>query len=294
MSTAKEIKEEMQFNTELKHLLEVMRDIAVFQFRTLQRKKARFVRFAQNLKRFFEMVDFEKTPGNFINPTTDRSAIVMITSDEGFMGGLNLQVINSGIMQPKADDAQLIIVGERGQRYLREMNRECVAFRGAEGVERYNLALNLRDFLVRGVKNGKFGRVFIFYPKPVSFMVQKVEVEEILPIQTVAHAAGHTPHAIRGAWSVEREAHSDVIIESPMEGIIEYLVEEMVLQRLLEVLEDSKLSEFAARAIHLEKSSRELDDKAKLLRMQYFHAYHEIIDQNTRELFSAQIIRRRH
>ena len=74
---------------------------------------------------------------------------------------------------------------------------------------------------------------------------------------------------------------------------MEYLVEEMVLQNLIEILDKSKLAEFAARAIHLEKSGRDLVDKEKELMFRYFRAYHELIDKGTREIFSSQIIRRK-
>ena len=272
------------FNAELMSLLGIMRDSAVFQFRMLQKNRERFFKFGQRLKEFFRLVDLEKAPHLFINPRTDRLCIVMFTSDEGFMGGLNLQVINSSLIQPGADAAKLIIVGERGQRYLEEMRREFIAFSTGGGkvtdyAGRYDLALKLRDCIMNGIKEGQFGRVIVSYPKCLSFLVQKVEVIEILPV---------------GAAVISERNHSpdDVIIESPLEGIIKYLVEELVLDKLMGVLEDSKLAEFAARAIHLEKSNRELDEKEKNLQLQYFHAYHKIIDTNIRELFAAQIIRR--
>jgi len=301
MATVKEIKEELQFNRELTGLLEVMRDIAVFQFRTLQGKKERFVKFAQLLRGFFRMVNWQKTPHYFVNPRTDKLGIIMITSDEGFMGGLNLQVINSSLRKSGAGAARLIVVGERGQRYLKEISRESVAFSAKEGsafggktagdAEKYKLALELKDYIVKGVRNGEFGRVVIAYPKCISFMAQKVEITEILPI--APQASSLKPHVERAAWSMECGARDDIIIESPLEGIVEYLVEEMVLQKLLEILEESKLSEFAARAIHLEKSSQELTEEERSIKFQYFRAYHESIDKNTRELFSAQIIRRK-
>ncbi|MFH1640607.1 MAG: F0F1 ATP synthase subunit gamma [Candidatus Omnitrophota bacterium] len=334
MATVKEIKEELQFNRELTGLLEVMRDVAVFQFRALQRKKERFIKFGRLLKGFFEMVDWQKTPHHFINPRTDKLGIIMITSDEGFMGGLNLKVVNASLMEPTAGVAKLIIVGERGRRYLKEMSREFVAFstgkrsafdgKAAEDAGKYELALELREHIIKGVKSGEFGRVIVSYPKSISFMAQKVEIVEILPIHSLLRGRERNPSlrgrernpSLRGreapeAISKQEIASSapaapprndegrasfrndDIIIESPPEGIIEYLVGEMMLQKLLEVLEESKLSEFAARAIHLEKSSRELTEQEKHIKFQYFRVYRESIDKNTRELFSAQIIRRK-
>lgn len=303
MATVKEIKEELQFNRELTGLLEVMRDVAVFQFRALQTKKERFIKFGQLLKGFFEMVDWQKTPHHFINPRTDKLGIIMITSDEGFMGGLNLQVINASLMEPGSGVAKLIIVGERGQRYLKEISREFVPFstgkgpafdrKAADAAGKYELALRLKEYIIKGVKSGEFGRVIVSYPKSISFMVQKVEIVEILPIQGTGDRGQGSEKTKLSPDPCPLYPEKDLIIESPPEGIIEYLVEEMMLQKLLEVLEESKLSEFAARAIHLEKSSQELTEQEKYIKFRYFRAYHESIDKNTRELFSAQIIRRK-
>jgi len=278
MATANEIKDELQFNGELMDILDVMKNIAVFEFRALQRKRKKFDMFAQCLKGFFGMLDVRDFPHPFIRPATDRPAIVMITSDEGFMGGLNRKVISAGLNHPGADGAELVIVGERGAQHLKEIGRPFTVFSSLE--ERYRLTSELTAHVIKGIKNRQFGRVVASYPRPVSFMVQQVKVIEILPI------AGETP-------SAPRNDGGSLIIESPMEGIIEYLAEGLVLQKLMEVLEDSKLSEFAARAIHLEESGQELAEKKKYLKFQYFRSHHEIIDKTTRELFAAQIIRRK-
>ncbi|MBL7069370.1 MAG: F0F1 ATP synthase subunit gamma [Candidatus Omnitrophica bacterium] len=285
MATVKEIKEELQFDRELKGLLEMMRDIAVFQFRTLEGKGERFVRFYQLLEKFFGMASLKRAPHHFVNPRTDRLAMVMITSNEGFMGGLNLKVINTSLSQKGAEDAALIIVGERGQRYLKEIGREFIGFKRADFAERYNLVLELRDYITNGIRKEEFGRVRVVYPRPLSFMVQKIEVRELLPIAKESES-----QRVRGA---EYKGETSIIIESPLEEIVEYLVEVLLLQKFMEILEDSKLSEFAARAIHLEKGSRELEEKERLVLSQYFRAYHGLIDKNTRELFSAQLIMRR-
>ncbi|MDD5423245.1 MAG: hypothetical protein PHT32_07510, partial [Candidatus Omnitrophica bacterium] len=103
--------------------------------------------------------------------------------------------------------------------------------------------------------------------------------------------AGERVNGLRGTR--DDTSIDDVIVESPIDGMIEYLAEQTLLNKLVEVFEESKLSEFAARAIHLEKSTRDLTDKEKHLKLKFFHAYHEIIDKGTRELFSTQIIRRK-
>lgn len=280
MAKTREIKEEMQFNSGLKDLLDVMKNIAVFQFRALQRKKERFDKFAQLLGGFFRLVDMSSLPHNLMSPRTEKSVIIMITSNEGFMGALNFQVIDSAILSRYAKSAEFVMVGEVGARYLKDMGKTFMAFKGAaDAAARYALAQELKTFIINGVAQERFGRVLVSYPKPVAFMIQTIEVLEIVPLSAFFLKKRNND-----------EVPLSVIVESPMEGIIGYLAEQFILQKLMEILEDSKLAEFAARAIHLEKSGQELTDKEKQLKGQYFRAYHEFVDKNTRELFSTKII----
>jgi ATP synthase F1 gamma subunit len=279
---AREIKEDLLFNFEFMSLLDVMKNIAISQFRSLQKRKRRFAQFIGYVDGFFQLVDVRKISHRFINPKVEKNAAIMLTSDEGFMGDLNFQVVDGAIMKKGSEEDELIVVGESGARYLRDHGKKFTAFRGASDAEgRHVLAATLRDHIIKGVDEERFGRVTVHYPNPISFMVQRVEALELLPISAFF---------LKDGKSIYRQP---VILESPVEGIVEYLAEEFIEQKLTELLEDSKLSEFAARASHLERSGQELIDKQNILRAQYFRAYHEIIDKNTRELFSSQIILKR-
>lgn len=282
MTKALEIKEEMVFNQELTDILETMKNIAIFQFRYLQKRRERFAKFEEQLGAFFRMIDMDMVVHEFVHPVSERAALVMITSDEGFMGDLNFQVIDAAMLDKSAKDAEFIIVGESGRRYVEDAGKSVISYKSAaDSAGRMRLAGELTRYIVEGMADDKFGKVAVFYPKPISFMVQKVEVEELMPLGSVF---ARQKSALPGG---------SLIMESPVEGIVEYLGTEYLEQKLTELLEDSKLSEFAARAVRLEKSGQELMDKKKELRSRYFRAYHEYIDKNTRELFSSQTIIKR-
>ncbi len=287
MLSAQKLKKEVQFNRELMDLLDVMKGIAASQFlQALEARKRRFSKFILAFGEFFQDIDFSNILNPFIEPKTERMGIIMLTSNEGFMGGLNTQVVNMALAQEGADTAELIIVGERGSVYLRELGRDFKAFKGFETAEeRYSVAMELRNYIGERVKQGKLGRIILVYPKAISFMVQRVEILKILPIAEMFEKK----KAIQDKGRLKEE----MIIESPLEGIMEYLIEAWWLERLLEAFEDSRLSEFAARVIQLEASCQKLSKQQKRLRFQYLRLYHETIDKSMRESFSAQIIRKR-
>lgn len=279
MSGSQELKEDLRFNSELTDLLEIMKNVAAFQYRALLKKKERFHKLFEFMSGFFGMLDESKTSHRFVRPKNDRIVLVMISSDEGFMGDLNFQVVDSAILRAGSGDAEYVVIGESGELYLKDTGKKFTAFKGATDMEgRCRLAKDLKEYITKGLKEERFGKVSIFYPNPVSFLLQKVEEVELFPL------------AAFFSDKKKPKVSLDPIFESPEEGIIEYVAEAFIEHKLIELFEDSKLSEFAARAVHLEKSGQELVDKKKQIQRQYLHAFHEMIDKNTRELFSSQII----
>ena len=81
-----------------------------------------------------------------------------------------------------------------------------------------------------------------------------------------------------------------ILLESSRGKILEYLVWLWLGERMYEVLGMSRLAELAARAVHLEGSTQELQREGKKLRQKYFRKRHELIDSSMRELFAARLI----
>jgi len=279
MQSAQRLKNELELNTELTQLLEVLKGIASAQFRQLEKRRERFAKFMDAFEGFFQLIDFSSVQHPFAGGGGNLG-IIMITSDEGFMGGLNTKVINTALEYSGAENAELIIIGERGAAYLKGMGRSFTGFPGITSDGGYEAALNLKSFIMKEGLAGKFSRLILFYPKPVSFTVHKIEALSILPC---------------GELFKKREniAEENIIIESSLSAIIEYLVGTWVVEKLFEVFEDSKLSEFSARTVHLEESHQVLLQRERLIRFQYFRSRHELIDRGMRETFSSQLLRKR-
>lgn len=280
MQSLQKLKKDLVLNRELTQLLDLLKGIAASRFRALEQEKERFARFMEAFEGFFQMIDFSLVEHPFAQDKTGKLAIIMITSDEGFMGGLNTRVINTALGCSDAQKAQLIIIGERGAGYLRGLGRDFIGFPGISSEERYEAAVKLKDFIMKEALAGKFSRLILIYPKSISFTIQRIEALTILPCSEL--------------FEERRElAAENIIIESSLGGIIEYLLGAWITQKLLEVIEDSKLSEFSARTVHLEESHQVLLQRQKIIESRYFRSHHELVDKGMREIFSAQLICRR-
>jgi len=276
MKTLSVLKKDLEFNKDLFSLLEVLKTIAVSQYRILEQKLKSFEKFQPIAESFFEFMDFDKVDHYLLNPKNDRQVVVAITSDSGFLGGLNRQVINSAINELSAVPGRLIVVGERGKTYMRETPIPFVAFPGIGDEDKLAQAFQLRNYIAEKLVEDSIGKLKVIYPKPISFTVQKVEVVSILPYKKSQNMA----QGLQG----------EVILESSLGDLLEYLTYLLIGHKLYELFGLSKLAEFAARFVHLEESTHKLKEMDSKMKLEYFRVRHELIDRNMRELFSARLL----
>lgn len=277
MKLLSQVKKDIEFNSGLHSLIDVLKTIAVSEFHLLERKLQTFERLGQTLESFFKFIDIKYLQHPLVNPSSDVAAIVAITSEKGLLGGLNNQVMLAALNQLNKTNGRMVIIGERGELFVREHNIPAVVFPGIYDTERYSQAVQLRDYLFNKVLAGEVGTVKIVYPRAISFTLQRVEIEELLPYGSSVSKIDETQLDI---WR-------NTIWESQPEDVLEYLVYLLMAQKIYEIFGLSRLAELAARFVHLEESSQKLERFNETLRLEYFRIRHELVDRNMRELFAA-------
>ena len=295
MALLSQLRRELRFNGEFLQLIQTLKNIAASQYHALEREKERFNEFLEAFAGFFQVVDMAAVDDPLVHSTTDVMGVVMVTSDSGFMGSLNAGVIEAGIeAQATAaeDKVRFIVIGEKGAGKLAEANKPFKFFPGIAPDTRFEQALEIRDYLVKEVLERRLGRIMLVHPRPLSFTQQTIETIRILPCsdlfdKTSAVIAEHTTG--KGLAADARK----VVVESSFRDMAQYLAGTWIASKLYEVFEDSKLAEFAARAMHLEDSAQKLEKDHKKLKHQCFRAAHELVDKSMRESFSARKKKRR-
>ena len=154
------LREDLRFSKELLEMIEVLKSATASQFRSLQNKRKGFEQYKLRLEEFLAMIKTQKVIHPFLIERKNLpKAVVMVTSDEGFLGSLNALVLNAGMEQAAAGD-ELIVLGERGSRYLAETQREAFTFLPGIGDEiTYERAIAVRDLLISKFLSKKVGSV---------------------------------------------------------------------------------------------------------------------------------------
>jgi len=273
------LKQDIQFNARLGGLLDALKSIAAQQFQSLERA------FRSN-PTFFEAVQVIASTFNLegmAHPFTQREGpigVIAVTSDTGLLGGLNQQVVATAVQEYRRQPGELIVIGERGAAYVREARLPHRSFPGVVDTGRRTLAAQVRDYALNQVLAGRLGALAVVHARALSFTLQRVELVRVLPC-TEWLRSGETPRGVPGG---------PVLLESHPGSVLEYLVWLWLGERLYEVFGMSRLAELAARSVHLEGSSQELQRRKQKLWLRYFRERHEVIDRSMRELFAARSI----
>lgn len=279
------LRENLRFAKELQELIEVLKGATASQFRGLQLRRKGFEDYKVLLEDFAAGLDVRGVRHPFLREKQNLpKAVVMITSDEGFIGGLNAQVIGLGLEQAGPED-ELIVLGERGARYLSEVRSEAFTVLPGIGDDiTYKRAVAVRDLLIGKFMARQIGSVLVSYPRFLSLTAQHVEVSRLLPCGDIF---GDTAPGVKKVSSRRRPA----LMEPSPRKVVDLYVRAWLMQKLYDMFWDSKLAECAARIIHLEGSHEEILNSNRKLMREYFKHLHERSDKNIREIFASRLSR---
>lgn len=277
MASLTQLKQELQFNGRLSGLLDALKAIASQQFQSLERRFRANEAFFDAIQTIAAIFNLERLEHSYTR-SSGPVGVIAITSDTGLLGGLNQQVVVAALQEYSQQPGELMVVGERGVAYVRERRLPCKAFASLQDEGRGVLSAQLRDYALERVRAGHLGALSIVYPRALSFTMQRVEMVRALPCTEWLKSPGVTAGPATGP----------ILMESSVARVLDYLVWVWLGYRLFEVLGMSRLAELAARAVHLEGSSQELQRRRNRLMLQYFRQRHEVIDRSMRELFAAR------
>lgn len=281
--TLSKLKTDMLFNQDLQRLVDVMKGVAAAQFHVMERKLTGTGKLTKALDELFEVYDFRVSNHPFLKNKNGKKLICVVTTDSGFLGGLNMKVIQAA-MSHETKGSHYMVIGDRGVNYLKEFGKSYLAFPGINTDDsRYRLLDKVCDSILSRIRKGDFGRVILSYPRCLSFTTQRVETLNLIPCPIFFKSKSEN------ILPAELQA-KDVILESAPDGVIEMLTTIWLRRRLIEVFETAKMSEFGARTMHLEESFQTLTKLNKKLKLEFFKARREKIDQSLRETFTSQLM----
>jgi F-type H+-transporting ATPase subunit gamma len=191
--------------------------------------------------------------------TVQRAAVLILTSDRGFAGGYNANVLRvaqglRALLSERGVEPVTYVVGQRGISWHRFRGREIAdQWRGFSEAPKHDNARDVAATLVeafgRPAEEGGVDEIYIVYTEFVSMLTQNAVVRRILPLEI----AETTEEPVSGPVPMYDFEPSP---EAVLDALLPWYVESRIYHALLE----SAASEIAARRRAMKSATDNAND----------------------------------
>lgn len=202
--------------------------------------------------------------------------VILLTSDRGLVGGLNLNVFRQ-ISQSEIKNIKYVTVGKKGTSFAAKTGQEIIASFGSEEQPFLDLARTLTKLAIDAFKAGEAQNVFITYPDFQSTIKQVPTITKLLPIDLSALPTDQPYHQ-----------STDLLFEPSADQILEKLLPHHILTRVYQALLETKASEHSARMVAMKNATDAANDLVDDLTLTYNQARQEAITNELADIVTAQ------
>lgn len=227
-----------------------------------------------------------------------RAEVVVLTSDRGLAGGFNSNVIRRAnrylYENGSLERIQMSTVGRKGFDFFRQRGQAIRKdFGGLYQRLSYLAAREVAEELTASFLNGEVDAVYVVYNEFLSAISQKVNLSQILPLQTFS--SGEPPAATPAAPSaltppakaVTGPVLVDFKYEPGRQEVLDRLVPQAVSIKLYRALLESVASEHGARMSAMENATSNATDMIASLSLHYNRTRQAVITKELMEIVSG-------
>jgi len=242
--------------------------------------------------------------------STNRIAVIVITSNRGLAGAYNgnvLRMANRFFREQEAagKTIDLYIAGKKGISYFNFQKRAITSRLDALDVPKYADIEQLASMLMQQFIEGKVDSVSVAYMNFISTGVQKADVLTLLPLAGLQEVADHIGRQVAekesqaqaGALDATRAAnaraehvlHGETIYDfSPdARSLLDELLPLTVNTALFQTFLDATTSEHVARMVAMKSATDNADKMQKALTMEYNRARQSQITTELSEIMGG-------
>jgi len=209
-----------------------------------------------------------------------KKTLVMVSSDRGFCGGFNSNIIRQAIhwlSENKDIETELVIVGKKGNGFFKRRQFSIAEYYGDWGGSLdYDKAKTLVNFLTTRFVLGKTDEISLLYTRFVSMAKFQPTLEKYLPIvppeKNDESKSGGT---------------ADYIFEPNAERIYEALMPGYATTKMVTALTDSFASEHGSRMIAMNAATKNAGEMIDGLTLDYNKARQAQITKELLEVVSG-------
>ena len=277
MATIRDIKKRIKSVTNTKKVTHAMELVSAAKMRKAQSAALASRPYSYNLHDILKIVSASPNVTHpLLTPKTEgRDYILLITSDRGLAGGLNINMFRD-ILRHELKNTAFITVGKKALNFATKTNAELIASFGSEEVPYFDLARTLTKLATDALTNGNAKTVTAVYSKYVSTVNQVPTWQKILPVD------------LEQSEDQNQTGENNLLFEPTLAEIVNVIIPHHVLTTIYQLLLESKASEHSARMVAMKNATDAADDLIDDLTITYNQARQEAITKELLDIVTAQ------
>jgi len=233
MPGAKEIRTKIKSVKNTQKITRAMEKVAMSKMRRAQERMSAARPYAEAIRR--TIGHLAQANPDYRHPYTlerpvKRVAILIVSSDRGLAGGLNVNTFRSAVRsirewKDKNVETDLALIGNKGIAFFKRVGGKVLATTSNLGDRpQLNDVLGTINVLTEAYRNGEVDRVYVIYASFVNTMTQRPTVQQLLPVEAVK-TDGLLDH-----WDYIYEPSAAELLDTVLQRYVESQVYQAVIE----------------------------------------------------------------
>ncbi|WP_313307238.1 F0F1 ATP synthase subunit gamma [Stutzerimonas balearica] len=281
MAGAKEIRSKIASIKSTQKITSAMEKVAVSKMRKAQMRMAASRPYAERIRQVIGHLanaNPEYRHPFMVERPVKRVGYIVVSSDRGLCGGLNINLFKALIRSMKdwhdqKVEADLCVIGNKGASFFRSFGGNVVAAIGNLGEEpSVNDLVGSVKVMLDAFNEGRLDRLYLVSNKFINTMTQKPTIDQLLPLAEVEDAQA----VKKGQW--------DYLYEPDAQQLLDALLVRFIESQVYQAVVENGAAEQAARMIAMKNATDNAGDLISDLQLVYNKARQAAITQEISEI----------
>ena len=240
MAGAKEIRTKIKSVKNTQKITRAMEKVAMSKMRKAQERMATARPYAEKILRTvgnLAQATPEYTHPFMVERGVKRIAFIVVSSDRGLCGGLNMNLFRAAVRsirewKDQGVEAEFAVIGNKGVAFFKRVGGKMVAQATQLGDKpRLEQLLGILKVVTDGYRSGEVDRVFLVSNQFVNTMTQKPTIRQLLPLSVQHERSEVTGHPKSSyPWDYIYEPDPAELLDSVLTRYIESQVYQAVVE----------------------------------------------------------------
>jgi F-type H+-transporting ATPase subunit gamma len=264
-------------------ITKAMELVAASRMRRAQQRVLATRPYAEAMTAMIRQLGLARKEGEALHPlllqraTRHRVGLIMLTTDRGLCGALNTNLIRRGteFLLSAEQEMELVTVGRKGQDFMARRGRTIRAtFTHLGDRPEYMAIIPIARVVMDDYEAGRIDAAYLLYPKFISTLSQRPQIDQMLPITPPAEMAGG-------------QRAAEYIYEPDPRAILDELLPRYVEVQIYQAVLETIASEQSARMVAMRAANDNAKELIDGLTLTYNRARQAAITAEVNEIASA-------